>query len=115
MKGSTYPYDTADGLGNVLPRISRFTRSNADHLYSTVRECSVDESGPKTSEASGISCANVLFHRTLFPISESSSVVVWCTTKHDDETQDQETNHGYNLDGGEDKLGFSVDADSEDV
>jgi hypothetical protein len=37
------------------------------------------------------------------------------TTKHNDETQEQKTNHGYNLDGGEDKLSFSVDANGEDI
>jgi hypothetical protein len=41
--------------------------------------------------------------------------MIRCTTKHDDETQDQEADHSYDLDGGEDELGFSVDADGEDV
>jgi hypothetical protein len=100
-KGLAYPDDTADGLGNVLPRVLGFTCSNTDHLYTSVRESSVDECRPKASEASGVTRANVFFHRTLFPVSETPSVVVWCTTKHNDETQDQETNHRYDLDGGE--------------
>jgi hypothetical protein len=41
--------------------------------------------------------------------------MVWCTTKHNDQTENQETDHGNDLDGGEAEFGFAVDAYGENV
>jgi hypothetical protein len=41
--------------------------------------------------------------------------MVRCTTKHNDETSDQKTEYGNDLNRGEDELRFSIDVDSENV
>ena len=51
----------------------------------------------------------------MLPVSEAKSVVVWSTAKINNESHDQQTNDGDDLDGSEDKFGFTVDLDGENV
>lgn len=94
----THPCDTSNSLGNIPLWIRGFTSSNGDHLDTTVRESGVHKSRPEASESAGVASANVFLHRALFPVPEASAIVVRCTTKHDDEAEQQQTEHGNDLD-----------------
>lgn len=110
------PEDTADGLGDVLPWVLGLTSSNGDHLNTSVRERSVDEGGEETEESSSISNANVLLHGArVLPVTETKTVMARGTTKIDNESDNEKTNNGHNLDASEDELGFTVYRDGENV
>ena len=51
----------------------------------------------------------------MLPVPETKTIVLWSTTKVDNECHDQETNDRNDLDTGEDELGFTIDGYSEDV
>ena len=109
------PEDTTDSLGDVLARVGGFTSGDSDHLDTTVRESGVDKGGPETGEATSRSSTDVLLHRTFLPIPEAAAVVIRGTTKHDDESNDEQTKNRDDLDRCKDELGLAIDADGEDV
>jgi hypothetical protein len=110
----SYAVDTR-GLLTVLARVGGFTSSNCNHFNTTVRERSVDKGRPKTGEATSTTSTNVFLHSALFPIAEPSPVMVWSSTKHDDQTSNEQSQDRYNLYGREYEFSFSVNRNSEDV
>lgn len=110
------PEDTLHGLGDVLTRILGFTGSDSNHFDTTVREGSVDKSREPTQETTFSTACNVLVHGTRsLPVVETKSAFVRSTAQIDDESKDQETNNGNDLDTGKDKLGFTIDRYCEDI
>ncbi len=51
----------------------------------------------------------------MLPVAETPTIVIGSTTEPDDDTSDEKTNNGDDLDGGENELGFTVDGDGKDV
>lgn len=109
------PEYTTDCLGDVLARVGCFTCSDCHHLDTTVGEGSVDERGPEASKTSSISSADVLLHSTLFPVTETSTVLIWGTSEPDDDTAEEETQDGDDLDRCETELGLAINGYGEDV
>jgi len=64
------------------------TSGNRYHLYTTIGESSVDQSGEETQEATFGSSGDVLFHGTwVLPVAESETVVRGSSTEIDDERE----------------------------
>lgn len=110
------PEDTTNGLGNVLPWVLGLTGSDSNHLDTTVGESGVDKSGEETKEATGVASADVLLHGArVLPVTETETVVRWSSTKVNDESADQKTENGDDLDTGKNEFGFTINGDGEDV
>lgn len=104
------PEDTADGLGDVLSWVLGFTGSDGDHLDTSVGESGVDQSREETEEAASVAYANILLHGTrVLPVAESKAVMAWCTTEVDNESKNEQTDNGDDLDTGKDEFGFTID------
>jgi len=92
-----------------------FTSGNGNHFDTTVRESGVDEGRPETSETAGIAGPDVFLHGTLFPVAKPTEITVWSTTEPDNDTSQEKTENGNQLDRCETEFGLTVDGDGEDV
>ena len=94
------PEDTAHRLGDVLTRVLCLTSGDSYHLYATVREGGVDESGEEAEEAPDVARGRgVLRHRTwVLPVPEAQAVVCRSTTEIEHHGKDDESDDGEDLD-----------------
>lgn len=75
-----------------------------------------EEPAPSTGNIRPISTKRELVERSrVNPVSESDRVVVRSAASHKDNTENDETDDGDDLDGGEPEFGFSVCPRSEEI
>ena len=116
VKEQDAPEDTTDGLGDILPRVLGFTRSHGDHLDAAVREGGVHQSREQTQKPAGIPGSDVRFHRPgILPVPESQAIVRRPSAKVEDQSQQEQTDDGDDLDASEAEFGFTIDRHGEDV
>lgn len=82
------PKHASDSLGNVLARVGSLTSSDGDHLHASIREGSIDERAPKTSETTSVPFTHPFLHRAFLPVSKSKAVMARASTKKDDKADD---------------------------
>lgn len=101
------PEDLLASHGDRLAGVGRLGSGQTNHLSTTEGEGSNDEDTAETLEV-GESTGVV-------PVLGANVSLVAGTTTVDDNTEDDETNTGADLDDTEDEFDFSVAADSEDL
>jgi hypothetical protein len=110
--------ESSCGLGNVSARRDRLSSRERNQL----RRCDECESssykGCPVSEKSACVPAHYIWFESsrIVPVPEAnSSLVVWTTAEHDDETEDNETHDSDELDGCEPEFSFTKDFDCDNV
>lgn len=101
------PEDLLGGGGNGLAGIRRLGSGETNHLSTTKSEGSDNEDGAETLEV-GKSTRVV-------PVFDAEVTLVADTATVDDDTEDDETNTGKDLDDGENEFDFTVSSDTEDL
>jgi hypothetical protein len=101
------PEDLLASHGDGSAGVGRLGSSKTNHLSTTERESSNDKDGAETLEA-GESTGVV-------PVLGADVALVANTTTVDDNTEDDETNTGADLDDGEHKLDLTVTSNTKDL
>lgn len=109
--------DTTDGTRDVLCWVAGFGGGHSENLSSQEGVGSSDQNRPETGKTTqGTGDTLVLNERAgVIPIAEAETVVGRGTTQIDNETKDDETNNGEDLDGGEPELAFTEGAGTQKV
>ncbi|KAG7758144.1 hypothetical protein KL911_001120 [Ogataea haglerorum] len=102
------PEHLFDGRRQRLPRVVGFCSSQSAKLGSGERERSGDEDGTQTLET-------VCKWAWVVEVLASDVATFWTASAVEDDTEDDEADHGDDLDEGEHKLGLTVAPDSEEV
>lgn len=104
------PEDLLGGLWEGLAGVGSFSSGKTDQLSSTESERSIDEDGAESLESiagsTGVApvlCANV------------TTGISWDTTTVNDDTQEDETNDGNDLDQTKHEFDLTVTTNTEDV
>lgn len=110
------PEDSLHSLGDVSARVFGLASGHGHHFHTTVREGGVDEGGPETEETALSTTRDIWLHGTgVSPVLKTKAMLSRDTTTIDDESEDQQTDDGDDLDRGKDELGFAIDGDGENV
>lgn len=117
VKDGQPPDESPSCFWDVAPRGDSLPRGEGDELRGGDKgETRLDKSGPKGEKATGTPAHHVLFNRTvLLPVPEPNGLVVWRSTAHDDQADEDETYDGEELDAGKPELCLTKDLDGEDV
>ncbi|KAG7821287.1 hypothetical protein KL928_001371 [Ogataea angusta] len=102
------PEHLFDGRGQRLSRVVGLCSSQSAKLGSGERERSGDENGTQTLET-------VCEWAWVVEVLASEVATFWTTAAVEDDTEDDEPDHGDDLDEGEHELGLTVASDSEKV
>lgn len=113
------PDESLGGLGNVASRGDGLAGSHGDELgASDESEAGLDEGGPVSQESAGGARRHVLVDgsgRVGVPVAEADGIVAWAAAAHENNTENDETSNGDQLDTREPELGFTKDFDGDDV
>lgn len=107
-----------DGSGDVSSRVLGLSGGNGNNLGTNVGEGSLGQDGPETEELSEVTLdTGVLDKRSgrSVPVFETNDLARRSTTGRDDDTEDDQTDNGEDLDGGEPEFGFTVGTGTEEV
>lgn len=107
VEDSNSPEDLLASHGDRLAGVGRLSSSQTDHLSTTEGESSDDEDSAETLEAGEST--------RIAPVLDTDVALVANATAVDDNTEDDETNTGADLDDRENKLNFTVTSNTEDL
>lgn len=109
--------DSLDCSGDVSSRVLGFTSGNGDNLGTNVREGGLGEDGPETEESTETAGdTRVLGEWTwVLPVLETDLLTVGSTTSRDDDTENDQTDNGQDLDGSEPEFGLSISSSTQEV
>lgn len=102
------PEDLLDGLWHGLSWVDGLGSGQTDQFSTSESESGGDEDGTKTLEA-------VVEGTGVVPVLGTNVATLRATTTDQDDTQDDETDNGSDLDDGENELGLTVTLDTEEV
>jgi hypothetical protein len=109
--------DLLDGRRKSLSGVSSLSSGNGDNLGTNVREGGLSQDSPETEELTKRSLnTSVLGEGSrVSPVLETDLLAVGSTTGRDDDTEDDKTDDGQDLDGSEPELAFTVDTGTKEV
>jgi hypothetical protein len=107
VENGNSPEDLLASHGDGSTGVGRLGGSKTNHLSTTERESSDDKDSAETLEAGEST--------RILPVLEADVALVANTTTVDDNTKDDETNTGADLDDGENKLDLTISSDTEEL